>query len=312
MRIATLAFWLAVASLGVASVALAQVRQPAGYFVMQEVGAQNVKDDKLASPVFSGIVIRQRWSTMNPAPNVYNWTFIDQQVSRAKRLGKRYILAIYTGNNAPLWLGVPVYKSAPLPWDETMHSAHGRMVAALGQRYGGDSNLAGVELSGPTRGPSGSLEMHLADGLVRYPGYSPERVALAWIRCIDQYGAAFRNCALISDGGVAPGGRDASITQAAFDHLARSYPMQANYSHCALKANTQESAVHHAIVVNMARRGHAVGFEMVGPSVAGVDGQNGPVSRFGGSFDRAVAVADRVGARWLKIYQGDEFNAMSP
>jgi hypothetical protein len=311
MRIAALAFLSAIASFSVGAEALAQVRQPTGYFVMQEVGSQNVKDDKLASPVFSGIVIRQRWSAMNPSLNVYNWTFLDQQVSRAKRLGKRYILAIYTGNNAPLWLGVPLYKTAPLPWDEAMLNAHGRMVAALGQRYGGDLSLAGVELSGPTRGPSGSLEMHLADGLVRYPGYSPERVALAWIRCIDQYGAAFRNCALISDGGVAPGGRDTSITQTAFDYLAKNYPIQANFSHCALKANTPESAVHHTIVVNMGRRGHAVGFEMIGPSVAGVDGQNGPVSRFGGTFDQAVAIANRGGARWLKIYQGDEFNAMS-
>jgi hypothetical protein len=310
MRIAALTFLLAIATFGASGEAQGQIRQPAGYFVMQEVGAQNVKDDKLASPVFSGIVIRQRWSAMNPALNVYNWTFLDQQVLRARRLGKKYILSIYTGNNAPLWLGVPLYKTAPLPWDEKMLNSHGRMVAALGQRYGGDASLVGVELGGPTRGPSGSLEMHLADGLVRQSGYSPQKVALAWMRCIDQYGGAFRNCALISDGGVAPGGRDASITQAVFDHLARSYPAQANFSHCALKANTEESAVHHAVVVNMARRGHAVGFEMVGPSVAGVDGQNGPVSRFGGTFSQAVAIANRAGARWLKIYQGDEFNAM--
>ena len=310
MRLLAFAFVLAITSLGVGTEAWAQIRQPTGYFVMQEVGAQNVKDDKLASSVFSGILIRQRWSAMNPAPSVYNWTFLDQQVLRARRLGKKYILAIYTGNNAPLWLGVPLYKSAPLPWDETMLSAHGRMVAALGQRYGSDVNLVGVELSGPTRGPSGSLEMHLADGLVRQPGYSPEKMALAWIRCVDQYGVAFRNCALISDGGVAPGGQNASITQAVFDYMSRSYPIQSNFSHCALKANTQESAVHHAIVVSMTRRGHAVGFEMVGPSVAGVDGQNGPVSRFGGTFSQAIAIANRAGARWLKIYQGDEFNAM--
>jgi hypothetical protein len=25
-----------------------------------------------------------------------------------------------------------------------------------------------------------------------------------------------------------------------------------------------------------------------------------------------VAIGNRAGARWLKIYQGDEFNAMSP
>jgi hypothetical protein len=290
----------------------AQIRQPLGYFVMQELDSQNVKDVKLASPVFTGIVIRQRWHSLNPAPNVYNWSFLDQQTARARRLGKQYIIAIYTGGNAPLWLGVPLFKTAPLPWDATMLNAHGRMVAAMGQRYSGDSSLVGVELSGPTRGPSGSLEMHLADGLTRYVGYSPERVALSWMRCIDQYGAAFRNCALISDGGVAPGGRDASITQAVFDYAAQNYPMQAHFSHCSLKANTQEYAAHHTIVVRMAQRGCGVGFEMVGPSVAGVNGENGPVARFGGPFDQAVAIGNRAGARWLKIYQGDEFNAMSP
>jgi hypothetical protein len=290
----------------------AQTRVPLGYFVMQELDTQNVKDVKLASPVFTGIVIRQRWSTINPAPNTFNWKFLDQQTARARRLGKRYIIAIYTGNNAPGWLGVPLYKSAPLPWDEAMLNAHGQMVMALGQRYGADPSLVGVEIGGPTRGPSGSLEMHLADGLVNYPGYSAERVALAWIRCIDQYGTAFRQCALISDGGVAPGGKDVSITQSAFDYLAQRYPMQAQFSHCALKANTLETAPHHQVVLGMARRGCAVGFEMVGPSVAGTDGQNGPVARFGGSFSSALLIANRAGARWLKIYQGDEFNALSP
>lgn len=288
----------------------AQIRQPAGYFVMQEVGAQNVKDVKLASPVFTGIVIRERWSSLNPAPGVYNWKFLDAQTARARRLGKAYILAIYTGNNSPLWLGVPLFKSAPLPWDAKMLAAHGQMVAMLGQRYGRDANLVGVELSGPTRGPSGSLEMHLADGLIRHADYRPEYVALSWIQCINQYGAAFPQCALISDGGIAPGGKDGSITQAVFNHLYQNYPMQANVSHCALKANTLESAPHHAIVVAMARRGCKVGFEMVGPSVAGNDGTGGPVARFGGDFDSAIAIANRAGARWLKIYQGDEFNAM--
>ncbi|BBO33836.1 hypothetical protein PLANPX_3448 [Lacipirellula parvula] len=290
--------------------AVAQVRQPVGYFVMQEVGSQNIKDVKLASPAFTGIVIRERWSSLNPAPGVYNWKFLDGQTARARRLGKAYILAIYTGNNAPLWLGVPLFKSAPLPWDSKMLAAHGQMVAMLGQRYGRDANLVGVELSGPTRGPSGSLEMHLADGLLQHPSYRPENVALAWMQCINQYGAAFPQCGLISDGGIAPGGKDGSITQAVFNHLYQTYPMQANVSHCALKANTQESAPHHAIVVAMARRGCSVGFEMVGPSVAGVNGEGGPVARFSGDFDSALAIANRAGASWLKIYQGDEFNAM--
>lgn len=92
---------------------------------------------------------------MNLAPNVYNWTFLDQQVSRARRLGSVIWPSI---RETTLRCGWEFHcRAAPLPWDEAMLDAHGRMVAALGQRYGGDMSLAGVELSGPTRGPSGSL-----------------------------------------------------------------------------------------------------------------------------------------------------------
>jgi hypothetical protein len=286
----------------------AQVRQPSGYFVMQEVGSQNVKDVKLRSSVWTGLVIRERWSELSPLPGIYVWSFLDQQVARARRLGKRYILAIYTGNNAPMWLNVPLYKFAPYPWDQTMLEAHGHMVAELGRRYANDPYLVGVELSGPTRGPDGSLEMMLAEGMTQQIGYSPQRVIASWVKCVDQYAAAFPYCALISDGGVAPGGRDATITQAVFDYLYAQYGAQANVSHCALKANTSETAVHHMIVVNMRWRGCRVGFEMIGPSRAGVNGENGPVSRFGGTFSQALSIADRAGALWLKVYQGDEFS----
>lgn len=288
----------------------AQVRQPAGYFVIQAVGSQNIKDVKLSSDAWSGIVIRESWSHLCPLAGVYDWSFLDQQVARARRLDKNYILAIYTGNNAPQWLRVPLYKGAPYPWDATMLAAHGQMVGALGRRYSSDFNLVAVELSGPTRGPSGSLELHLADGLVKQPGYSPQRVIAAWTQCIDQYAAAFPRCGMISDGGVAPAGGDATITRNVFNYLYFTYPRQANVSHCALKADMPENALHHSLVVNMAQQGCRVGFEMIGPSVAGVNGDGGPVSRFGGEFSDAVDIAGRADAQWLKVYQGDEINVL--
>jgi hypothetical protein len=286
------------------------VRQPEGMFVMQQVDAQNVSNRKLASPKWDGIVIRQRWSTLEPTSTTTNWDFLDQQIARAKRHGKKYILAIYTGNNAPRWLGVPLYRTAPYPWDATMLAVHGRMVAKLGRRFADDPDLVAVELGGPTRGPSGSLEMHLASGLTSQRDYSDARVIAAWKQCIDQYAAAFPHCALISDGGVAPGGRDATITQAVFDYLFTTYPDQANVSHCALKASTKDDALHHAVVVDMGRRGCRIGFEMVGPSVGGTNGERGPLARFGGQFSQALQIAERAGARWLKVYQADEKNLL--
>jgi hypothetical protein len=286
----------------------AEVRQPVGAFVMQQVGAQNVSDRKLASPKWAGLVIRERWATIQPTPTTTDWSFIDRQIARAKRFDKKYILAIYTGDNDPSWLDVPMYETAPYPWDAKMLAQHGRMVAMLGKRYSDDPDLVGVEIGGPTRGPSGSLEMHLASGLTRQPGYREERVIDAWKKCVDQYAAAFPACALISDGGVAPGGGRATITQAVFDYLFARYPQQASASHCALKATTAEDAPHHALVVNMGKRGCRVGFEMVGPSVGGTNGEKGPVTRFGGSFEQALEIAHSSRAQWLKVYQGDERN----
>jgi hypothetical protein len=284
------------------------LRQPTGFFVMQQVDRQNVSDAKLASPKLTGIVIRQRWSAVEPTANSYDWKFIDEQVARAKRFGKKYILAIYTGDNDPTWLNVPLYLGAPYPWDTTMLAAHGKMVEQLGKRFALDHDLVGVEIGGPTRAPSGSLEMHLATGLTYQRGYSEAAMIAAWKHCIDQYAAAFPQCALISDGGVAPGGRKATITQAVLDYLLAKCGDRANFSHCALKANTPEDALHHAITVNMGKRGGRIGFEMIGPSVGGANGENGAVRRFGGDFRQALQIAERAHAKWLKIYQGDERN----
>jgi hypothetical protein len=284
------------------------IRQPSGYFVMQQVGGQNVSEAKLASPKWSGIVIRQRWSAVEPTATTTDWAFVDEQIARAKNHHKKYVLAIYTGDNDPTWLNVPLYLTAPYPWDPTMLAEHGKMVEMLGKRYADDPDLVGVEIGGPTRGPSGSLEMHLATGLTRQEGYSEAKMIAAWKQCIDQYAAAFPSCALISDGGIAPGGGKATITQAVFDYLFAKYPDRANFSHCALKANTPEDAIHHAIVVDMGHRGGRVGFEMIGPSVGGTNGDNGPVRRFGGEFSQALQLAEHAHARWLKIYQGDERN----
>jgi hypothetical protein len=150
--------------------------------------------------------------------------------------------------------------------------------------------------------------MHLARGLQRQKGYSEDRLIAAWKQSIDQYAAAFPGCALISKGGVAPGGGNAAITQAVFDYLFTKYREHANVSHCALKASTNENALHHRLVVEMGRRGCRIGFEMVGPSAGGKDGQKGPLLRFGGSFDQALRIAKAANAQWLTIYQGDEKN----
>lgn len=288
------------------------IRQPSGYFVMQEVGAQNVSDRKLDSDNLTGLVIREHWENMNPKQGEFRWDFIDQQLARCEKFGKKAILAIYTGSSAPTWIGGewfgPQGKEAPYPWSSAMLAAHPGMVASLAARYAKSPLVVGVEIGGPTC-PERSLEMHPSNGVDKLLGYSEYRFLAAWKECGSQYAENFRECAVISDGGPFPAGGKAHVTTAFWDYMHRNYREQFNVSHCSLKADTPEDALHHKIVVDYAKAGGRIGFEMVGPSRGGNDGEKGPVSRFGGEFSTALALAEKAGAKWIKCYQSDVSSA---
>lgn len=295
----------------------ATYRQPSGYFVMQEVGGQNIADKKLASGKFTGLVIREHWATLNPASGKYNTTFIDAQLARCKRLGKQAILAIYTGSSAPRWIGGqkfgPEGKEAPVPWSPQMLAAHDAMVARIGQLYANNPTIVAIEIGGPTC-PERSLEMHPSNNVQRQKGYSEGAVLQAWMRCGNAFAAAFPNVTLISDGGPFPGGKKAHVTVAFWDYMRGKYGQRFSASHCSLKAGTIKTGVplHHQIVLDFAKRGGRVGFEMVGPSLGGTNGEKGPVDRFEGKFSTALSFAKAADAKWLKVYQADEAGCPLP
>ena len=75
------------------------IRQPSGYYVMQGVHSQTVKDSMLATPSLAGIHIRDEWALVQPTSSGYSFAWIDGQVSRAAKLGKQVTLGIYAGQN---------------------------------------------------------------------------------------------------------------------------------------------------------------------------------------------------------------------
>lgn len=284
------------------------LRQPVGYYVMQEVGAQNVSDAKLSSSKFVGFVLRERWRNCNPAPGQYDWSFTDAQFRRAERLNRQVILSIYTGSNAPPWIPGAKFggdRPAPLPWSNDMLTAYEALQREAGKRYGNHPLLVGVEIGGATC-PDTSNEMHPNGGVERQPGYSLNAMTNAWIRCGRACAESFPSVAIISDGGPNPAGGRADVTLALWDYMHSTYGQRFNASHCALAAKTPENALHHRIVVEHKKRGGRIGFEMIGPSLGGINGEKGPVSRFGGKFSTAIALGEKAGASWYKPYQGDE------
>ena len=282
------------------------MRSPEKYFIMQEVGSQNVKDVKLAHKNVSGLVLRERWNRLNPKPGQFNPSFLEAQLARCQRMKKQVILSIYTGSNAPTWIAGPKFGPkgllAPYPFRPEVCDAYRKLMDHLGTQYKREPSIVGVEIGGPTC-PDMSIEMHYNYNPQGLAGYTEEGMRVAWKHCAESVGSAFPDCAVISDGGPAPGGaRKSVVTLDLWEYCFARFGERFIASHCALKANTTPTALHHAIVHDWSKRGRPVGFEM---ACGKLDGNGRPIARFGGSWAKAKALAEKSSARFLKFYQWD-------
>lgn len=285
------------------------LRMPVGYYVMLPLGeARLIPDSTISNKNVSGVVLRQRWSDFNPAPDKFNYSYLEQQFTRFRKLKRKVILSIYTGTCSPEWVKKqsPFFKDAPYPFNEAMHHLHGIMVEALADHFGSDPLLSAVEISGPTYE---SNELHYAPGLTKVPGYSAGEMVDAWETCIDQYAVYFDQVGLLSCGGISGQGAKGPVTRHVFDYLLKEHPKRGIVSHCALKADTNAFATHHSLVNEFAARGMYAGFEMACNSV---DKNKKPISRFGGKFSTAITLAKKSNARFYKVYQFDVPNIKLP
>ena len=176
----------------------------------------------------SGVAHYQNWSTVNPAPGVYNWTVLDAVISGASRCNKSVILGLQMGVCAPAWLlqqanvstmrfvpnnvgwfgwaslqshvhGQPVITSAT-PWGNPAYDdAVTAMVTAMASRYARHRALAYVNVCGLSA--AGGVEANfnvdyeasrrVISDFDRLVGYTRDRYTSGWKRRIDLYLALF-------------------------------------------------------------------------------------------------------------------------
>lgn len=271
----------------------ATIAQPSGYYIMQAVHSQNVKDNVLASSSLAGMHVRDEWALMQPTASSYSFSWMDSQVARAARLGKQVTLGIYAGQNSPTWLGAQMVGGAPLPWDPHVDAEFVQMVVQLGQHYATNPAIVAVHISSPAT--AYSMEMYLPNGVTRASGYSDQSIINVWKQSIDAYNAAFPNTTLVLDLAMVPDARGA-ITKAVDEYARQVLGNRFNAIICNLKASTSTTAPHYRELLRLRDEGVRIGFEMVGPS-------NSP--RFEGSFGEALAIGQAAGGKWYQIYQQD-------
>jgi hypothetical protein len=255
------------------------------FFVMQALDVQNVPDRVLAAPQVAGVHLRTAWGALDRGS-----PWLDDQLARVGRLGKRATLGVYAGTNSPPFPGVQHVAGAPLPWDPRVLAAWDQLVLRLA-RYDLDPRVYAVHLSSPATYES--MEMHLPAGLYRVRGYSDAKVIAVWQRSIDAFATALPHQTLILDLALVPNSRG-GITWPVLQYAQARLGARLIVIHCSLKASTNVQAPHHQAVLTSGSR---IGFEMACPSA--------DRARFGGSFAQALAIGQAAGAEFYQIYQSD-------
>lgn len=132
-----------------------------GYIANPGMGWQEART--LAEPVLPETVAYRRssygWALFNPAPGVYDFSRLDEDLAEAQAAGKQLAFRLYTmrgeqygGHQLPSWLlteGARLLPSGEPDYSSCAYQGHwARMVDELRRRYDGNPTIAWVDISG--------------------------------------------------------------------------------------------------------------------------------------------------------------------
>jgi hypothetical protein len=223
----------------------------------------------------------------------WDWSFVDSQVERCRKLGKPYMLRMLAGKHSPSRIDGEWFGDAPIPWNAAAQDALSKAIDRLGERYAGDPLLACVHLTSTAN--NRSAEMHIADDITLHRDYTHAKMITAWQKSIDSYSSAFRNTALSLNVTLKPTGKG-EITYPVIDYCKSKLGDRATFQHNALKARISPRWRGHLLIRGLGQQGLPIGFQMACPS--------SNQQRFGGSIEEAYRQAGEK-ASYFEVYQGD-------
>jgi hypothetical protein len=273
-----------------------------------------------------GIVIRTLWSNVQPAPDRFDWSFIDSQVQAASASGKKVILVVLPGAFAPQWALQGVQSAQfvvgygfvqgtsvtlPMPWDATYLNRWFAFVRVLGQRYDSNPAVVNVPAAGPT---SISEEMSLPNDPTavakwKQLGYTLQKYEGAWQQTLAAYVQSFPTTQIsltfypglpIPDASAETATR-VDVANFAFTNNGQHVAFQEN----GLSARKATSSLGYDLVLQYSAK-TSVGFEM-GTSATEKPDQMGGTSA-ASALQASVDLGLKPGIKFLEIYEKDELN----
>jgi Beta-galactosidase len=138
-----------------ASVASLASAAPSGVFCLFGIEASVKRTQAWQDSFVTGVAVRVKWSTVEPAQGVYSWAYLDEAVGKAQSSGKKVAISVIAGCFSPTWVynqaqqiltltgrDARLGSSMPAPWDASYLSAWTTFISNLGARYGGSPAVA--------------------------------------------------------------------------------------------------------------------------------------------------------------------------
>jgi hypothetical protein len=180
-------------------------------FVTASTNVARVVQNLAGTPA-AGISWKFRWSELETAPGVYNWTAVDNSINAARALNKPVMLRVVAGIYSPGWVlsSVPTVSIpnvyfpntgpyanptlTPVVWSSGYLADWTAFVRAFGARYDGNSSVYLVHAGG-----AGDIgDMYLAPDMALWnaAGYSDSNLLAAWETILNAYKQAFTRTAV--------------------------------------------------------------------------------------------------------------------
>lgn len=268
-------------------------------YVMQEIDGQNVTDAVVKKA--DGIVIRTKWSTIQPTKDKFDLKWLQGQLARAKKLSKVVQLEILAGDESPKWLannGCQIYKFSggqiPVYWDIDFQDWYVKLLSFIRK------NLDWTMVTHFHLPGANNAEWHFSQfgsgGFYKVSGYSDSKMVESYKRlvmaCVVTLPAHVTIVADIGD-------HTRKWTLTTINEIRTM--SRIGFQMCSLKADTPNTYAGYTRIKDLSLS-VPCGFEMIGPSVT----RSGTaVARFGGTFDKAIYKANKTNANWLIVYQDD-------
>jgi hypothetical protein len=182
------------------------IEKPTGTFSSSGVMQPSI----YTNPELRGVLIRARWSSLEPTPGVFDFSQLNTQVKAAKENGVHWSLAVAGGSvQSPAWLidqlNAPYIDTTfrgkngyrlPLYWDPIVQERLSILAERLAAQYQHDDHLALVYVTQMT---SNGIEGHL-NGVdmttFRRAGYTDDKWVEASKQASKSFATAFKHTAI--------------------------------------------------------------------------------------------------------------------